>query len=284
MLRIAIQSKGRLYDDTVNLLKEADAKFNRTERALLTQSVSFPLEALYLRDDDIPETVANGVADIGVVGLNEVLEKDENVKVLLHLGVSKCRLSIAVPKDVTYTGPKWLEGKRIATSYPHILQKFLKQNGVKAQIHVITGSVEITPLIGLSDAIFDIVSSGSTLVSNNLSEVEVIQKSDAVLIANRNLTAENKATVSELIFRFQSAIAARDKKYVMMNAPKSSVKKILGILPASIKSPTIIPLADDDWCSIHTVLEEKSFWEIIGQLKKAGAQGILVVPIEKMVI
>lgn len=284
MLRIAIQSKGRLYDDTVSLLREAGVKFNRSERALLVQSSSFPIESLYLRDDDIPETVASGVADIGVVGLNEVLEKDENVKVLLHLGVSKCRLSIAVSKTAEYTGPQWLEGKKIATSYPHILQKFLKQNGIKAHIHIITGSVEITPLIGLSDAIFDIVSSGSTLVSNNLAEVEVVQQSDAVLVANKNLGPEKKKLVQELIFRMEAAIAAQNKKYVMMNAPKESVEKILSILPESIKSPTIIPLADEKWCSIHTVLEEKSFWEIIGRLKKAGAQGILVVPIEKMVL
>lgn len=284
MLRIAIQSKGRLYEDTMSLLHEADVKVNRSERALLVNSSNFPIEVLFLRDDDIPETIANGVADIGVVGLNEVMEREENVKTLLHLGISKCHLSLAVPNTVQYTGPKWLENKRIATSYPRILQKFLKNNGVKAHIHVITGSVEITPLIGLGDAIFDIVSSGSTLVSNNLKEVERVMDSDAVVIANKHLDAEKKKTVAELLFRFQAAINAQNKKYVMMNAPKDNVQEILSILPGSIKSPTIIPLADDKWCSIHTVLDDKSFWEKIGALKKAGAQGILVIPIEKMVL
>lgn len=283
MLRIAIQSKGRLYDDTTSLLKEADVKVNRSERALLVRSSTFPIEVLYLRDDDIPETVASGVADIGIVGLNEVMERDENVKVVQHLGLSKCRLSIAVPKAEHYTGPQWLQGKRIATSYPHILQKYLKEQGVKAQIHIITGSVEITPLIDLSDAIFDIVSSGSTLVSNNLAEVETVLQSDAVVIANKHLDAEKKTILKELIFRFQSAIDAQGKKYVMMNAPKDRVDRILSILPGSMKSPTIIPLADDKWCSIHTVLDVHSFWEIIGQLKAAGAQGILVTPIEKII-
>lgn len=284
ILRIAIQSKGRLYEDTTSLLKEAGVKINRSERALLVRSNNFPVEVLYLRDDDIPETVANGVADIGVVGLNEVMERDEDVEIVQHLGLSKCHLSIAIPKALDYTGPQWLEGKRIATSYPQILKRFLAENNVHAQVHVITGSVEITPLIGLGDAIFDIVSSGSTLVTNNLKEVENVMESDAVVVANRQISPEKKEIVTELLFRFQAAIDAQKKKYVMMNAPKDNVKQILSILPDCAKSPTIIPLADERWCSIHTVLEEKHFWSIIGELKKAGAQGILVVPIEKIVL
>lgn len=284
LLRIAIQSKGRLYEDTTSLLKEAGVKINRSERALLVRSTNYPIEVLYLRDDDIPETVANGVADIGVVGLNEVMERGEDVDVIQHLGMSKCHLSIAIPKALEYDGPQWLEGKRIATSYPNILQNFLKENNVNAHVHVITGSVEISPIIGLGDAIFDIVSSGSTLVTNNLKEVERVMDSDAVIVASKNLNAEKRAIIDELLFRFQAAIDAQKKKYVMMNAPKDSVKQILSILPESVKSPTIIPLADENWCSIHTVLEEKHFWSIIGELKKAGAQGILVVPIEKIVL
>ena len=283
LLRIAIQSKGRLYDDTIGLLKEAGIKINRSERALLVRSNNYPLEVLYMRDDDIPKTVAEGMADVGIVGLNEVMEKDENIKIVQHLGLSKCRLSIAIPKHAEYTGPQWLDGKRIATSYPHILKKFLKEHMVKADIYEITGSVEITPRIDLADAIFDIVSSGSTLVTNNLLEVETVMESDAVVVANKKMSTDKRKTLDELLFRFQAAIDAQKKKYVMMNAPKANVEKILSIMPESMKSPTIIPLADNEWCSIHTVLEEKCFWQIIGDLKKAGAQGILVVPIEKMV-
>ena len=284
LLRIAIQSKGRLYEDTTSLFKESGIKINRSERALLVRSNNFPVEVLYLRDDDIPETVASGVADLGVVGLNEVLEREEDVDTLLHLGVSKCHLAIAVPKHADYSGPQWLENKRIATSYPNILNRYLSRHNVKAQVHVITGSVEITPLIGLGDAIFDIVSSGSTLVTNNLKEVENVVDSDAVIIANRSLSPEKKETVKELLFRFQAAIDAQKKRYVMMNAPKDRIKAILEILPECAKSPTIIPLADDQWCSIHTVLEEKQFWDIVSDLKKEGAQGILVMNIEKMVL
>lgn len=283
MLRIAIQSKGRLYEDTTALLREAGIKINRSERALLVRSNNYPVEILYLRDDDIPETVASGVADIGIVGLNEAMERDEEVDIVQHLGMSKCRLSIAIPKAEKYTGPEWLNGKRIATSYPHILNKFLQEKNVSAKVHIITGSVEITPLIGLSDAIFDIVSSGSTLVTNNLVEVETCMESDAVIIANRSLEPEKLEIVEELKFRFQAAIDAKKKKYVMMNAPRKNLEQILSILPECMKSPTIIPLADPEWCSIHTVLEEKVFWACIGELKKAGAEGVLVVPIEKMV-
>ena len=251
MLRIAVQSKGRLFEDTMNLLAEADIKVSSSKRTLLVQSSNFPLEVLYLRDDDIPQSVANGVADIGIVGENEYMEKEENAQVISRLGFSKCRLSLAIPKEVNYKDLTWFNGKRIA--------------------------------IGLADAIFDIVSSGSTLVSNNLREVEVVMKSEALLIGNWNMDDEKHNILNEMMFRFEAVRSAIDKKYVMMNAPKSQIENIIKVLPG-IKSPTVIPLADSDWCSIHTVLDEKCFWEIIGKLKELGAQGILVSPIEKMIL
>ena len=283
MLRIAVQSKGRLFDDTMNLLNEADIKVSASKRTLLVQASNFPLEVLYLRDDDIPQSVASGVADLGVVGENEFVERGEPAKIISHLGFSKCRLSLAIPKDIQYPGVEWFNGKKIATSYPHILQQFLDKSGISAEIHVITGSVEISPGIGLADGIFDIVSSGSTLVSNNLREVEVVMQSDALLIANKNLSEEKKAVLDQMLFRFKAVKDAEDKKYVRMNAPKARLQDIINVLPG-LKSPTIIPLADDDWCSVHTVLDQKRFWEIIGKLKEMGAQGILVTPIEKMII
>ncbi|GAY27241.1 ATP phosphoribosyltransferase [Prevotella sp. MGM1] len=282
MLRIAVQSKGRLYDDTINLLAEADIKISQSKRTLLVQSTSFPLEVLYLRDDDIPQSVAAGVADIGIVGENELMESGEDVEVISRLGFSGCRLSLAVPKDAGYNGPEWFEGKKIATSYPNILRRFLGERGINADIHIITGSVEIAPGIGLADGIFDIVSSGSTLVSNNLSEVEVVTQSEAVLIGNKQMSDDKKEILSEMLFRFEAVRNAEDKKYVSMNAPKDRVQEIVSVLPG-LKSPTIIPLADNDWCSVHTVLDQKRFWEIIGKLKELGAQGILVTPIEKMI-
>lgn len=282
MLRIAVQSKGRLYDDTINLLAEADIKISQSKRTLLVQSTSFPLEVLYLRDDDIPQSVAAGVADIGIVGENELMESGEDVEVISRLGFSGCRLSLAVPKDAGYNGPEWFEGKKIATSYPNILRRFLGERGINADIHIITGSVEIAPGIGLADGIFDIVSSGSTLVSNNLSEVEVVTRSEAVLIGNKQMSDDKKEILSEMLFRFEAVRNAEDKKYVSMNAPKDRVQEIVSVLPG-LKSPTIIPLADNDWCSVHTVLDQKRFWEIIGKLKDLGAQGILVTPIEKMI-
>ena len=283
MLRIAVQSKGRLFDDTMNLLNEADIKISASKRTLLVQASNFPLEVLYLRDDDIPQSVASGVADLGVVGENEFVERGELAEIISHLGFSKCRLSLAIPKDIQYHGVEWFNGKKIATSYPHILQQFLDKSGISAEIHVITGSVEISPGIGLADGIFDIVSSGSTLVSNNLREVEVVMQSDALLIANKNLSEEKKAVLDQMLFRFKAVKDAEDKKYVRMNAPKARLQDIINVLPG-LKSPTIIPLADDDWCSVHTVLDQKRFWEIIGKLKEMGAQGILVTPIEKMII
>ncbi len=283
MLRIAVQSKGRLFDDTMNLLAEADIKIPSSKRTLLVQSSNFPIEVLYLRDDDIPQTVASGVADIGIVGENEFAERSENAQVISRLGFSKCRLSLAIPKANDYNGLNWFNGKKIATSYPNILRKFMNKKGINADIHVITGSVEISPGIGLADGIFDIVSSGSTLVSNNLKEVEVVMESEALLIGNWNMDEEKHNIINEMLFRFDAVRSAQDKKYVMMNAPKAKVEEITKVLPG-IKSPTIIPLADPEWCSIHTVLDEKRFWEIINKLKELGAQGILVTPIEKMIL
>ena len=283
MLRIAVQSKGRLFDDTMNLLAEADIKVSSSKRTLLVQSSNFPLEVLYLRDDDIPQSVANGVADIGIVGENEFIEKDEDAQIISHLGFSKCRLSLAIPKEIHYTGLQWFNNKKIATSYPNILRSFMNKNGIRADIHEITGSVEISPGIGLADGIFDIVSSGSTLASNNLREVEVVMKSEALLIGNWKMDDEKHNILNDMLFRFEAVMSAQDKKYVMMNAPKDKIADITNVLPG-IKSPTIIPLADEEWCSIHTVLDEKRFWEIIGKLKELGAQGILVTPIEKMIL
>ncbi|MDY6318274.1 MAG: ATP phosphoribosyltransferase [Prevotella sp.] len=283
MLRIAVQSKGRLFDDTMNLLSEADIKIPSSKRTLLVQSTNFPIEVLYLRDDDIPQTVASGVADIGIVGENEFVERNENAQIISRLGFSKCRLSLAIPKAIDYKGLEWFNGKKIATSYPNILRRFMNAKGIKADIHVITGSVEISPGIGLADGIFDIVSSGSTLISNNLREVEVVMKSEALLIGNWNMDEDKHAVLNEMLFRFEAVRSAQDKKYVMMNAPKDKVDAITEVLPG-IKSPTIIPLADPAWCSIHTVLDEKRFWEIINKLKELGAQGILVTPIEKMIL
>ena len=283
MLRIAVQSKGRLFEDTMNLLAEADIKVSTSKRTLLVQSSNFPIEVLYLRDDDIPQSVAGGVADIGIVGENEFLERGEDAEIVSRLGFSKCRLSLAIPKEVNYNGLTWFNGKRIATSYPNILGRFLRDNNIDAHVHVITGSVEISPGIGLADGIFDIVSSGSTLVSNNLHEVEVVMKSEALLIGNKDMDAEKRAVLDEMLFRFEAVRSATDKKYVMMNVPKSQIDNIIKVLPG-IKSPTVIPLADEGWCSVHTVLDEKRFWEIIGKLKELGAQGILVTPIEKMIL
>lgn len=283
MLRIAVQSKGRLFEDTMYLLTEADIKIGGSKRTLLVKSDNFPLEVLYLRDDDIPQCVASGVADIGIVGENEFVERNECADIVRRLGFSKCRLSLAIPKAVDYPGIEWFNGKKIATSYPHILHHFMDEHDINCDIHVINGSVEISPGIGLADAIFDIVSSGSTLVSNNLREVEVVMRSEALLIANKNLSAEKKAILDEVLFRIQSVRNAEDKKYVRMNAPKDRLDDIVAVLPG-LKSPTIIPLADEKWCSVHAVIEQEVFWEIIGKLKELGAQGILVTPIEKMIL
>ena len=283
MLRIAVQSKGRLYEDTMALLSEAGIKIPSSKRTLLVESTNYPMEVLYLRDDDIPQSVATGVADLGIVGENEFVERGEDAEVVRHLGFSKCRLSLAIPKGENYTGVEWFEGKKIATSYPNILRSFLSEKDVKAKVHVITGSVEISPGIGLADAIFDIVSSGSTLVSNNLREVEVVMRSDALLIANKGLTEEKRAELDDLLFRIEAVKAAEDKKYVLMNVPSERLEDVIAVLPGA-KSPTVMPLATTGWNSVHTVIDEKRFWEVISQLKALGAQGILVIPIEKMIL
>ncbi len=283
MLRIAVQSKGRLFEDTMALLSEAGIKVSSSKRTLLVQSSNFPIEVLYLRDDDIPQCVATGVADLGIVGQNEYEERGEDAEVIRPLGFSRCRLSLAIPKAEKYTGLQWFEGKKIATSYPNILRKFMQKNHVATDIHVITGSVEISPGIGLADGIFDIVSSGSTLVSNNLAEVEVVMKSEALLIGNKNLTDAKREILDELLFRIEAVKAAEDKKYVMMNVPTDKISDIVAVLPGT-KSPTIMPLATEGWSSVHTVIDEKTFWDRISRLKELGAQGILVMPIEKMIL
>ena len=244
MLRIAVQAKGRLFEETMALLGESDIKLSTTKRTLLVQSSNFPIEVLFLRDDDIPQTVATGVADLGIVGENEFMEKEEDAEIIKRLGFSKCRLSLAMPKDIEYPGLSWFDGKKIATSYPVILRNFLKKNGVNAEIHVITGSVEVSPGIGLADAIFDIVSSGSTLVSNRLKEVEVVMKSEALLIGNKNMSDEKKEVLEELLFRMNAVKTAEDKKYVLMNAPKDKLEEIIAVLPG-MKSPTVMPLAQE---------------------------------------
>lgn len=283
MLRIAVQAKGRLYDETMLLLSESGIKLESGKRLLLLPAKNFPLEVLFLRDDDIPQSVADGAADVGIVGENEFAEKKKNALITKRLGFSKCRLSLAIPKEIEYNDISWFNGKVIATSYPEILTDFLKQKNVTADIHVITGSVEIAPNIGLSDAIFDIVSSGSTLVTNHLKEVEVLMKSEAILIKNPHITAQKQAILDELLFRIESVQVAEDKKYVLMNVPTENIDQIIEVLPG-MKSPTIMPLAKEGWNSLHAVIDEKRFWDIIGKLKALGAEGILVIPIEKMIL
>ena len=283
MLRIAVQAKGRLNEDTMMLLSESGIKLESGKRLLLLPARNFPLEVLFLRDDDIPQSVADGVADIGIVGENEYAEKKKNVVLTKRLGFSKCRLSLAIPKEIEYTDITWFDGKVIATSYPEILNDFLKEKNVKADIHVITGSVEIAPSIGLSDGIFDIVSSGITLITNHLKEVEVLMKSEALLISNPKLSADKQSVLEELLFRFDAVKMAEDKKYVLMNVPTENIDKIIEVLPG-MKSPTIMPLAKEGWNSLHAVIDEKRFWDIIGKLKALGAEGILVIPIEKMIL
>ncbi len=282
-LRIALQKKGRLHDDSMQLLKEAGIKFNTGSRSLVAQSPTFPIEVLFLRDDDIPQTIADKVADIGIVGENEVEEKDFQLKIAKRLGFSKCRVSLAIPKADEYTGPDYFKGKKIATSYPVILKKYFNKMNINAEIHEIAGSVEIAPGIGLADGIFDIVSSGSTLVANRLKEVEVVMKSEALLVEADGLSDEKKALLEELLFRINSVMAANSNKYILLNAPNDKVDEIVSILPG-MKSPTVLPLAEKGWSSIHSVISEKQFWEIIGKLKDNGAEGILTFPIEKMIL
>lgn len=283
MLRIAIQSKGRLFEETTVLLQEAGIKLNNIKRSLLVPATGFDVEILFLRDDDIPQAVATGVADAGIVGENEFIEKNEDAAIAKRLGFSKCRLSLAIPKDIEYNDLTWFNTKTIATSYPHILETFLKNNSINSEIHVITGSVEIAPSIGLADAIFDIVSSGSTLVSNRLKEVATVMRSEALLITHNNLAAEKKQILDELIFRIEAVQAAQGKKYILLNAPNDKIDEITSLLPG-MKSPTVMPLAQSGWSSIHSVISEKQFWDNIGKLKSLGAEGILVIPIEKMIL
>jgi len=283
MLRIAVQAKGRLYEETMTLLAEAGIRLDSGERTLLAHAKGFPVEILFLRDDDIPQAVANGVADVGVVGENEYAERRKKVDIIKRLGFSQCRLSLAIPKDETYGGLEWFNGKTIATSYPAILQEFLTSKNLKAETHVISGSVEVAPGIGLADAIFDIVSSGSTLVSNRLKEMEVVMKSEALLIGHPKLTDEKKAILDEVLFRIDAVQTAYGKKYILLNAPNDKIDEIIQILPG-MKSPSILPLAQEGWSSLHSVIDEDHFWEIIGKLKALGAQGILVIPIEKMIV
>jgi len=283
MLRIAIQKSGRLSEKSLELIAEAGISVANSERKLVAQASNFPIEMLYLRDDDIPQCVYDGVADIGFVGENVLLETCYSLDVVERLGFGRCRLSLAIPKAEKYDGVRWFSGKKIATSYPKILQDYLTKNGVTADIHQISGSVEIATGVGIADAIFDIVSSGSTLISNGLKEVEVALHSEAVMVGkSKELSAEKKAILEKLLFRLHAVQKGRKSKYVMLNAPITSVEKITAIIPG-MKSPTVVPLAQQGWCSIHSVLPEGQIWEIIDQLHALGAQGILVMPIEKMI-
>ncbi len=283
MLRIAIQKSGRLSEDSLELIRECGISFIHSNLKLKTESTNFPLEILFLRDDDIPGYVADGVADIGIVGENVLVEEGKQQLVVERLGFSKCRLALAVPKGDAYTSVQDLQGKNIATSYPNLLQSYLQERGVEAHIHTISGSVEIAPSIGLAEAICDIVSSGSTLISNGLREVEQVFKSEAVLIASNTLTEEKRTILEKLLFRIHAVQRASRAKYILLNAPNESIAAISALLPG-VRSPTILPLAEAGWSSLHSVVNEDDFWEIIEKIKTAGAQGILVVPIEKMII
>lgn len=282
-LKIAIQKSGRLHEDSIKLLKECGIDINNGVNKLKTEASNFPLEVFFLRDDDIPQYIEDGVADIGIVGENVVLEKQKQVNIVQKLGFGKCRLSMAVEKSFDYTGVQDLQNKRIATSYPVIVADFLESNGITAEIHEISGSVEIAPGIGLADAICDLVSSGSTLFMNGLKEVETVLKSEAVLAANHNLQPAQQQLLDKLLFRIQAVKKAKNTKYILLNAPNDKLNEIISLLPG-MKSPTVLPLAEAGWSSVHSVLSENEFWDIIESLKAAGAQGILVVPIEKMVI
>ncbi|MDE6008327.1 MAG: ATP phosphoribosyltransferase [Muribaculaceae bacterium] len=282
MLTIAIQNKGRLNEDTVALLADAGISASASHRKLISDAKGFPLHVLYLRDDDIPQAVAMGVADIGIVGLNEVMEKGCDVEVMMSLGFGACRLSLAVPKAVEYPGIEWFNGKRVATSYPKILKEFFKENNISASVHEIAGSVEVAPAVGMADAIFDIVSSGGTLIQNGLREEDTVIESEAVLIATPNLDSEKVIALEKLMFRFRSTLESRGMKYVLMNLPKDKVKDAVAILPG-MKSPTILPLANPQWVSLHVVLHEDILWEKIEQLKNVGAEDILVLALENLI-
>ncbi len=281
-LKLAIQKKGRLSDESIKLINECDISFPNSSGKLVTAAYDFPIEILFLRDDDIPDYVQDGVADIGIVGENVLVESAKNVDEVLKMGFGKCRLSLAVPRNMEYTSIQDLAGKSIATTYPRILQSYLDKNNIQADIHVISGSVEIAPSIGLADAICDIVSTGSTLLSNGLKEVQPIFNSEAVMIKTKDLSAEKNQILEQLLFRLESVRRAQKNKYILLNAPNDSLDKIISLLPG-ISSPTVQALAKDGWSSVHSVITEKDFWEKIQQLKEAGAEGILVMPIEKLI-
>lgn len=283
MLKIAIQKSGRLSEGSIDLLKKCSLKFRNSHNQLMTPVQNFDAQLLFLRDDDIPQYVQDGVADVGIIGENVFLEHQADVEVVKKLGFSKCRVCLAIPKNEQYTGVEYFRGKNIATSYPNILKTFLATHGLEAGIHNISGSVEIAPSIGLAEAIMDIVSTGSTLLSNGLKEVETVLRSEAILIANKGMGKEDKALLQEILFRIESVLKARDFKYVLLNAPNDKIQDIVEMLPG-MKSPTVLPLAESGWSSIHSVMSEGKFWENIDRLKSLGAQGILIVPIEKMVL
>ena len=283
MIRIAIQSKGRLNEESLNLLQSIGIEVDAPKRKLLSKSQTFPIEALYLRDDDIPKVVAGGTATLGIVGLNEVVERGADVDIACRLGFGNCRLSLAVPKGENYSGPQWFSGRRIATSYPNILRKYLTEKAIEAKIEVINGSVEIAPAVDIADAIFDIVSSGSTLIANGLKEVETVFESEAVLIARRSLSEEEQAILDDLLFRIESETVSRGKKYLLMNLPKSALDEAIRILPA-MRSPTVMPLANEDWCSLHSVIDAADLWTKVRQLKALGAEGILVMDVDKIIL
>ena len=283
MIRIAIQSKGRLNEESLSLLQDIGIDVDTPKRKLVSRSQNFPIEALYLRDDDIPGVVAGGTATFGIVGLNEVQERGADVDIAARLGFGGCRLSLAVPKAQAYDGPAWFQGRKIATSYPNILRKYLAENGIDAKIEVITGSVEIAPAIGIADAIFDIVSSGSTLIANGLKEVETVMESEAVLIARKGLTEEERELLDDLLFRIGTQTVSKGKKYLLMNLPRTALDQALQILPA-MRSPTVMPLATEDWCSLHSVVNASELWTKVRQLKAIGAEGILVMDIDKIIL
>lgn len=282
-LKIAIQKSGRLSEKSLKLLEECDIKISNGDRKLKAEAKNFPVEILFLRDDDIPQYVEQGVADIGILGENEVWEKGKNVVIVEKLGFANCKMSLAIPKDEHYTGISYFQNKKIATSYPKILQKFFDENDIHVTIEEIGGSVEIATGIGLADVIFDIVSTGSTLLMNGLKEVEVVAKSEAVFISNPILDAQKQAIFEKILFRLKAVKSASENKYILLNAPHAAIEQICSVLPG-MKSPTILPLAEEGWSSLHSVVKKDQFWEVIDQLKALGAQGILVIPIEKMVV
>lgn len=282
-LKIAIQKKGRLSEKSLQLLEECGINISNGSRVLKAKAKNFPIEILFLRDDDIPQYVEQGVVDLGILGENEVLEKDKDVSIVSKLGFAQCRLSLAIPKEEDYKGLSYFEGKKIATSYPKILSNFFEKENINVQIEEIGGSVEIAPSIGLAQGIFDIVSTGSTLLTNGLKEVETILTSEAVLIGTKNLSSEKQEILDRLLFRINAVQSSSENKYILLNAPNDNLQEIINILPG-IKSPTILPLAKEGWSSIHSVIKEDTFWEIIEQLKNKGAEGILVLEIEKMIL